>query len=147
MNIKKILSLALITVTISIPTVANAEWRQNNIGWWYTEGNSWATGWRQINGKWYYFDTNGYMKTGWQKIDGSAYYFYKDGSMAYSTKIDGLILDDDGKWIKKSDYDREMQAAENDAINKALGIDENQSNNSNDGVTHEYYEQDLNGYY
>lgn len=43
------------------PIGASAEWRQNDTGCWYTEGNSWATGWRNIDGKWYYFDSNGYM--------------------------------------------------------------------------------------
>lgn len=139
-KLKKILTLALIILTTFIPTVANAEWKQNNIGWWYTEGNSWATGWRQIDGKWYYFDTSGYMKTGWQEIDGYYYYFYKDGSMAQNAKIDGFILDSDGKWISSHDYNLKVKVAENAAIDRATGtIDDSDTGN----IVNKYYEEDL----
>ncbi len=78
---------------------ANAEWRQDSTGWWYAEGNSWATGWRQINGNWYYFDDKGYMVSspncefnneigsyiGLKAIsyNGDTYYFDKDGHMLH----------------------------------------------------------------
>lgn len=140
-KIKKIFALALIATTMSIPTVANAEWKQNNVGWWYSEGNSWATGWRQINGKWYYFDANGYMKTGWQEIDGYAYYFYVDGCMASNASIDGHMIGSDGRWIKKSSYNKAVSIAEDDAINKALGYEEETTDTSE--IEHEYYQQDL----
>jgi len=33
------------------PIGANASWKQNNTGWWYTQDNSWITGWKLIDGK------------------------------------------------------------------------------------------------
>jgi len=63
--IKKLIALAIISMTLcTLPiTGASAEWRQDssNNGWWYAEGNSWVTGWKQIDGNWYYFNKNGYM--------------------------------------------------------------------------------------
>lgn len=53
--------LAALTLIIASPIQANAEWKQDSTGYWYTEGNSYATGWRSINGNWYYFYSNGYM--------------------------------------------------------------------------------------
>jgi hypothetical protein len=41
------------------PVAAHAE--QDSTGWWYTYGNSWYTGWKQVDGKWYFFNSNGYM--------------------------------------------------------------------------------------
>ncbi len=61
------------------PMVANAEWKSDSNGWWYTEGNSWATGWKQINGAWYYF--------------------YSDGYMAHDTTVEGYYLNSNGIWI------------------------------------------------
>ncbi|MBW6409599.1 hypothetical protein [Clostridium weizhouense] len=60
------------------PVKANAAWRQNSTGWWYTEGNSCSTGWKLINGNWYYF--------------------YPDGYMAHDTIIDGYYLNSSGAW-------------------------------------------------
>lgn len=79
-NIKKLIAIALMSVTcIGIfPTAASAAWKENNSGWWYTEGNSWATGWRNIDGNWYYF--------------------YSDGYMAKDTTIDGYNLNSSGAW-------------------------------------------------
>lgn len=71
--------LAGVLIIGVLPVGASAEWRENNIGWWYKESNSWATGWRNIDGKWYYFDSNGYM--------------------LHNTVIDGYKLGDDGAWI------------------------------------------------
>ncbi|NFE84601.1 hypothetical protein FC754_10705 [Clostridium botulinum] len=74
--------LAVITVVFVNPIKANAEWEQNNTGWWYTEGNSWSTGWRLINGNWYYF--------------------YSDGYMAHDTTIDGYYLNSSGAWTNST---------------------------------------------
>ncbi|EKQ51502.1 MULTISPECIES: right-handed parallel beta-helix repeat-containing protein [unclassified Clostridium] len=75
------ITYSLITTSLLMinPIGANASWKQNNIGWWYTNDNSWVTGWNKINGKWYYF--------------------YSDGYMANNTSIDGYILDSNGAWI------------------------------------------------
>lgn len=92
-NIKKrvlgsMLLLALIISTNVIP--AHAEWEKDKFGmWWYSEGNSWATGWRQIDGKWYYFNTSGYMEHD-TTIDG----YYLDSTGAWSTQT----LDQNGRY-------------------------------------------------
>lgn len=81
MKLTKIMASILITVSVLTlnPIGASAAWRQDSTGWWYTEGNSWATGWRNINGSWYYF--------------------YSDGYMAHDTNIGGYKLDSNGAWI------------------------------------------------
>lgn len=105
-KMKKLIISALILVLALVlkSTEANAEWKQDNCGWWYSEGNSYAMGYREINGNTYYFDSNGYMKTGWiqDKYYGTWHYFYSNGTMAYNTVIDGFQLDQDGTWIKPS---------------------------------------------
>jgi hypothetical protein len=68
----------LITFIAITPVAAHAEWKSDNQGWWYTEGNSYATGWRQLDRNWYYF--------------------YSDGYMASDTTIDGYYLNSDGAW-------------------------------------------------
>lgn len=104
---KKIILSALIAVSVLAlnPAGASAEWKQDNCGWWYSDGNSYAIGLREINGKTYYFDSYGYMKTGWIKDNyyGTWHYFYPNGIMAYNTIIDGYELDKDGTWIKPSE--------------------------------------------
>lgn len=51
--IKKIMCMGLLTVSLlgfgSIG--ASAEWRQDDVEWWYANGDSYATGWQQIDGK------------------------------------------------------------------------------------------------
>jgi len=88
LNLKKIITIGLLTTSIlGVTSIgASAEWRQNTRGWWYSQGNSYATGWKNIDGKWYYF--------------------YEDGSssgyMAYNTTIKGYKLGLDGAWIQNS---------------------------------------------
>jgi Uncharacterized protein involved in cytokinesis, contains TGc (transglutaminase/protease-like) domain len=105
LKIKKIIAVSLIVASIIAfnPICTNAEWRKDNKGWWYTEGNSWATGWKKIDSKWYYFRQDGYMETGWlQDDDGKWYYLNDDGSMANDTVINGYKLGSDGSWINSN---------------------------------------------
>lgn len=62
------------------PIAAKAEWKSDSTGWWYEDGGSWVSGWKNLNGKWYYFNSNGYM--------------------AHDTEIDGYKLGSDGAWIQ-----------------------------------------------
>lgn len=78
-TISKLIIYLICIFLILIPINANAAWKCNSIGWWYTEGNSLATGWRQIDGNWYYF--------------------YSDGYMATNTTIDGYYVNSDGVWV------------------------------------------------
>ena len=55
---------------------------RNDSDWWYTEGSSWATGWKLIDGNWYYFNSDGYM--------------------AHDTTIDGCKLGSNGAWIQNT---------------------------------------------
>lgn len=83
-SIKRILSIGLISSSIMLlnPLGANAEWKQDNHGWWNTEGNSWSIGWRQLDSKWYYFGQDGYM--------------------AHDTIIDNYKIDNNGVWIQNT---------------------------------------------
>lgn len=62
-NFKRLLSslLVVFSVLLATPIQANAEWKKDNAGWWYTSGSSYLTGWQSIDGNWYYFYGNGYM--------------------------------------------------------------------------------------
>lgn len=85
-RLRKIIMGALVAVSIigMNPVQANAAWKQDKYGWWYTEGNSWATGWRLIDGNWYYFNENGYMESD-IAVDG--YYLNKDGAYTLDEPI------------------------------------------------------------
>ena len=100
-------SLVIVSALALNPLIANAEWKNDNIGWWNTEGNTWSIGWRLIDGNWYYFGEDGYMETGWlQFSDGEWYYLNSDGSMAHDTVIDGYTINSDGTWsqsVQKND--------------------------------------------
>ncbi|OOM76758.1 hypothetical protein [Clostridium sp. BL-8] len=80
-KLTKVIATPLIIVSLIVlnPIGASAEWRQNSTGWWYAEGDSYATGWRLIDGKYYYFSDNGYM--------------------LHDTYIDGYKLGSDGAWV------------------------------------------------
>lgn len=92
-TLKKAMTLGIIATSLLVvnPVGASAEWKQDSTGWWYTEGDSYAKGWRSFNGNWYYFDLQGYMKTGWfaefkyntggnyEMIDQTYYYLNGDG--------------------------------------------------------------------
>ena len=83
LKLTKVIASSLIVASVLAlnPIGASAEWKQNYTGWWYTDGSSWATGWKLIDGNWYYFNSDGYM--------------------AHDTIIDGYKLGSDGAWIQK----------------------------------------------
>lgn len=97
--------LVVVSVLTLNPIVVKADFMADSIqndngGIWYREGNSWATGWRQINGSWYYFYPDGYARKGWLKdSNGKWYFLYGDGSMAKDTTIEGYQLGSDGAWV------------------------------------------------
>jgi len=100
-NFKRILAsfVMLITLLAITPVGASASWKSNTTGWWYTEGNSWATGWKLINANWYYFYSDGYMAKN-KIIDG--YYLNSSGAWSISnssveeahTYLNGLSIQD-----------------------------------------------------
>ena len=112
-SLKKIITMGLIAASLIAvsPIKANAEWRHDSTGYWYTDGNSYVKdSWKQIDGKWYHFDWQGYMETGWysdmSKIPYDWYFLDDDGSMVTGTKdINGVQnrFDNSGKWISYTD--------------------------------------------
>ena len=73
-RMKKAIAIVIATATMAsqaMPTFA-AEWKQNEIGYWYQEDNgSYPTNsWKWINGRCYYFDSNGYMLANTTTPDG-----------------------------------------------------------------------------
>ncbi|WP_317119614.1 hypothetical protein [Clostridium neonatale] len=50
-NLSKLIALCLLSLSLASisPKEADAAWIKDKNGWWYSEGNSWATGWRYIN--------------------------------------------------------------------------------------------------
>lgn len=114
------ISLAVYSILILNPIGANAEWKQDNTGWWNTEGDSWSVGWKEIDGKWYYFDNNGYMKTGWMQDGDKWYYLDNDGAMVKDTTIDSYILGSDGVWIQNAQNSSEQStSSQNNSSNIA----------------------------
>jgi uncharacterized repeat protein (TIGR02543 family) len=86
-------SVAISTLITLVPVRASAAWFKNYYGSWsYTEGDSYATGWRQISGTWYFFDDIGQMRTGWIQSDGEWYYADLSGAMQIGViQIEGKI--------------------------------------------------------
>lgn len=121
-SLKRLFSGAAAATLIltALPIRANAAWKQDSVGWWYEEGNSWTTGWKQIGEGWYYFDNSGYMKTGWVAINGSWYYFKSNGEMVVDGIIDGYALGKDGKMISPDYYKTQVKLAEDQAISNAM---------------------------
>lgn len=91
----KKLALAIVmtaTVIALAPISATAAWVENYGVWSYTEGYSYATGWRLINGTWYYFDSYGQMRTGWVQSNDEWYYMDSSGAMQTGViQIEGKI--------------------------------------------------------
>ena len=95
-------SLIVASVLALNPIGASAEWKENSTGWWYTEGNSWAAGWRLISGNWYYF--------------------YSDGYMAKNTTIDGYYLNGSGAWTNSTPTGTKVTLNDADYNNKMSDI-------------------------
>ena len=75
---------------------------ENGGGWYYTEGGSLATGWKQIDNAWYFFEEDGSMATGWKKADDVWYYLNENGTMATGWIQDGedwYYADNSGRMV------------------------------------------------
>ena len=92
--------LAVAAIGTICPIGAKAEWKHNNTGWWYRQGESWSIGWKEIDGEWYYFGQDGYM--------------------AHDTVIDGHELGSDGTWIQAASNSKKVT----DNEDKNFDIDE-----------------------
>ncbi|NRU52569.1 hypothetical protein [Clostridium beijerinckii] len=117
--IRKLMALTIATTTVLGfgSVTAHAEWRQDNNGWWNTEGNSYSTGWKDINSKWYYFNPNGYMKTGWLSDNGKWYYLKDDGSMAVNETVNGQYkVDNNGVWIQNTTVNSNNTSTVNNSV-------------------------------
>lgn len=127
-KLAKLIASPLIAVSLLAlnPIGANAEWRQNSTGWWYTEGNSYATGWRLIDGKYYYFSDNGYMM--------------------HDTYVDGYKLGSDGAWIvstpRVSTTTNYAANAVNMQILRGLNTDRNLLSCTDDGTVVNLWDKD-----
>lgn len=88
---KKLISSLLIAATLItvLPVSASAAWKQDKGKWWYTEGNSWATGWREIDGKKYYFGNDGYAITDLYEIGNKVYNFASTAELLQSEDLEG----------------------------------------------------------
>jgi glucan-binding YG repeat protein len=73
--------LAAIAIVTSNLTGVNAEWKNNSTGWWYSEENSYVTGWKQMDSVWYYFSSDGYIEKGWIIYKGDWYYLDSNGEI------------------------------------------------------------------
>lgn len=105
----KFIALGVLAVTVigANPIRVSAEWKEEVNGgylkWWYSEGNSYAKGWREIDGKWYYFDTDGYQ--------------VKD------KVIDGYYIDKNGNWVQNINQAAEKYIAFREGIFKYYFLD------------------------
>ena len=85
--------LALCTIGIMASTAFAGEWRMDNYGWWYDNGDgTWPhNGWFQdIDGTYYYFDAAGYLLTDTMTPDG----YYVDRTGAWTGRSASTALSD-----------------------------------------------------
>ncbi|NRT34765.1 Leucine-rich repeat (LRR) protein [Clostridium beijerinckii] len=92
LKLTKVIASSLVAASVLAlnPIGASAEWRQDSKGWWYTDGDSWYTGWKQIDGKWYYFYPSGYMA---KEIMIQGYYLNSSGVWSELTTSGNLKFD------------------------------------------------------
>lgn len=99
LKLTKLLAGTLVIASILSlnPIAANAEWKQDNKGWWYTEGSSWARGWRVIDGSLYYFEGNGYMVN-----TSSNMFFDKEYGLNSSGQFTNVTISGDWAFCKQT---------------------------------------------
>lgn len=98
LKITKIIANTLVVTLVLVLNQmgASAEWKDDSTGRWYSEGDSWAIGWRNIDAYMYYFDKDGYMKKGWIQDGGKWYYLNDNGTMAKDKDVSGWYLNGSG---------------------------------------------------
>ncbi len=90
--------LAAALGTVSPSMKAEAKWRADANGRWYTikAAPGYAVGWKQIGKYTYYFEKSKYAVTGWKLIDKKWYYFDIKGRLLANRWVDGYYLSADG---------------------------------------------------
>ena len=94
-------AIATLTLGVSFPKEAHADWKKDNIGWYYQDNNSYYTGWKLIDNNWYYFYSDGYMATN-DKI--GDYFVNSTGAWTNEITVDEareLIYNEDGNFLTK----------------------------------------------
>ena len=94
-------AIATLTLGVSFPKEAHADWKKDNIGWYYQDNNSYYTGWKLIDNNWYYFYSDGYMATN-KKI--GDYFVNSTGAWTNEITADEareLIYNEDGNFLTK----------------------------------------------
>ena len=94
-------AIATLTLGVSFPKEAHADWKKDNIGWYYQDNDSYYTGWKLIDNNWYYFYSDGYMATN-DKI--GDYFVNSTGAWTNEITADEareLIYNEDGNFLTK----------------------------------------------
>lgn len=94
-------AIATLTLGVSFPKEVRADWKKDNIGWYYQDNNSYYTGWKLIDNNWYYFYSDGYMATN-KKI--GDYFVNSTGAWTNEITADEareLIYNEDGNFLTK----------------------------------------------
>ena len=94
-------TIATLTLGVSFPKEAHADWKKDNIGWYYQDNNAYYTGWKLIDNNWYYFYSDGYMATN-DKI--GDYFVNSTGAWTNEITADEareLIYNEDGNFLTK----------------------------------------------
>lgn len=138
MKKKAALLLALVMLLSVVTPAMNAEaaWKANSVGKWYTTKDSvgYARGWKKIGKYTYCFNQKGYAQTGWQYISQrkskkkawhffdvkgrlvtrkwvDGYYLTNKGTIAVNTVVDGIRLDEEGNIVTEGMEDSSNPAA------------------------------------